>query len=127
MNSLPDYTRRTVTCNSRLLRYNQSKIGQMIRDYSMIVGVMTTQLYLHGVISLKDKRKIVKSLIERLKNRFNISISEVDHNDIKTSAIIAIAVVSNNARFVNQQLDKVLDFLRNDGRFALGPVERETF
>ena len=93
----------------------------------MIVGVMTTQLYLHGVISLKDKRKIVKSLIERLKNRFNISISEVDHNDIKTSAIIAIAVVSNNARFVNQQLDKVLDFLRNDGRFALGPVERETF
>lgn len=93
----------------------------------MIVGVMTAQLYLHGVTSLKDKRKIVKSLIERLKNRFNISISEVDHNDIKTSAIIAIAVVSNNARFVNQQLDKVLDFLRNDGRFALGPVERETF
>ncbi len=93
----------------------------------MIVGVMTAQLYLHGVTSLKDKRKIVKSLIERLKNRFNISVSEVDHNDIKTSAIIAIAVVSNNARFVNQQLDKVLDFLRNDGRFALGPVERETF
>ena len=88
---------------------------------------MTAQLYLHGVTSLKDKRKIVKSLIERLKNRFNISVSEVDHNDIKTSALIAIAVVSNNARFVNQQLDKVLDFLRNDGRFALGPVERETF
>ena len=93
----------------------------------MIVGVMTAQLYLHGVISLKDKRKIVKSLIERLKNRFNISISEVDYNDIKTSALIAIAVVSNDTRFVNRQLDKILDFLRNDGRFALGPVERETF
>ena len=93
----------------------------------MIVGVMTTQLYLHGVISLKDKRKIVKSLIERLKNRFNISVSEVDHNDIKTSAIIAIAVVSNDTQFVNKQLDKILDFMRNDGRFALGPVERETF
>ncbi len=88
---------------------------------------MTTQLYLHGVISLKDKRKIVKSLIERLKNRFNISVSEVDHNDIKTSAIIAIAVVSNDTQFVNKQLDKILDFMRNDGRFALGPVERETF
>ncbi len=93
----------------------------------MIVGVMTAQLYLHGVTSLKDKRKIVKSLIERLKNRFNISISEVGHNDIKTSAIIAIAVVSNDTQFVNKQLDKVLDFMRNDGRFALGPVERETF
>ncbi len=93
----------------------------------MIVGVMTVQLYLHGVTSLKDKRKIVKSLIERLKNRFNISVSEVDHNDIKTSALIAIAVVSNDTQFVNKQLDKILDFLRNDGRFALGPVERETF
>jgi uncharacterized protein YlxP (DUF503 family) len=88
---------------------------------------MTAQLYLHGVTSLKDKRKIVKSLIERLKSRFNISISEVGHNDIKTSALIAIAVVSNDTQFVNKQLDKILDFMRNDGRFALGPVERETF
>jgi hypothetical protein len=88
---------------------------------------MTAQLYLHGITSLKDKRKIVKSLIERLKGRFNISVSEVDHNDIKTSALIAIAVVSNDTQFVNKQLDKILDFMRNDGRFALGPVERETF
>ena len=93
----------------------------------MIVGVMTAQLYLHGITSLKDKRHIVKSLIERLKSRFNISISEVDHNDLKTSAVIAMAVVSNDARFVNQQLDKIIDFMRNDGRFSLGPVERETF
>ncbi|MBN1795510.1 MAG: DUF503 domain-containing protein [Sedimentisphaerales bacterium] len=93
----------------------------------MIIGVMTTQLYLHGIISLKDKRKIVKSLIERLKSRFNISISEVDHNDIKTSAVLAIALVSNDTRFVNQQLDKIIDFMRRDTRFTLGPVERETF
>ena len=88
---------------------------------------MTTQLYLHGITSLKDKRRIVKSVIERLKSRFNISISEVDHNDIKTSAVIAMALVSNDTRFINRQLDKVLDFMRNDGRFTLGPVERETF
>jgi len=93
----------------------------------MIVGVMTTQLYLHGITSLKDKRRIIKSVIERLKGKFNISISEVDHNDLKTSAVIAIATVSNDARFINQQLDKVIDFMRNDGRFSLGPVERETF
>ena len=93
----------------------------------MIVGVMTVQLHLHGIVSLKDKRKIVKSLIERLKSRFNISISEVNHQDIKTSAMIAIAVVSNDTKFVHQQLDKVIDFMRNDGRFTLGPIERETF
>ncbi len=93
----------------------------------MVVGVMTTQLYLHGMTSLKDKRRIIKSVIERLKSRFNISISEVDHNDIKTSAVLALALVSNDTRFINQQLDKILDFMRNDGRFTLGPVERETF
>jgi uncharacterized protein YlxP (DUF503 family) len=93
----------------------------------MIVGVMTAQLYLHGITSLKEKRRIVKSVIERLKSRFNVSASEVDHNDVRTSAVIAIAVVSNDTRFVNQQLDKIIDFIRSDGRFTLGPVERETF
>ncbi len=88
---------------------------------------MSVQLYLHGITSLKGKRRIVKSVIERLKSRFNVSVSEVDHNDIRTSAVIAMAVVSNDTRFVNQQLDKIIDFIRNDGRFTLGPVERETF
>ena len=93
----------------------------------MIVGVMTAQLYLHGVTSLKQKRSIVKSLIERLKSRFNISISEVDHQDSKASAVIGIALVTNETRFVNQQFDKIIDFMRRDGRFTLGPIERETF
>jgi uncharacterized protein len=93
----------------------------------MIVGVLTTQLHLQGVSSLKEKRSIVKSLIGRLKSRFNVSVSEVDHQDSKTSAVIGIAVVSNNGRFVNEQLDKIIDFMRKDGRFYLGTVEREVF
>ena len=88
---------------------------------------MSAQLLLFGIASLKDKRRIVKSLIERLKSRFNISISETDHQDSKTSAVISIALVSNDTRFINQQLDKIVDFLRADGRFTLGPLERETF
>jgi uncharacterized protein len=93
----------------------------------MIVGVLTAQLHLQGVSSLKEKRSIVKSLIGRLKSRFNVSISEVDHQDNKMSAVIGIAVVSNNGRFVNEQLDKIIDFMRKDGRFYLGTVEREVF
>jgi len=93
----------------------------------MIVGIMTVQLYLYGITSLKDKRKIVKSLIERLKSRFNASIAEVDHNDSKASAVVGIALVSNDTRFVNQQLDKIIDFMRRDTRFTLGPIQRETF
>lgn len=93
----------------------------------MIVGVMTAQLSLHGLTSLKDKRSIVKSLIGRLKSRFNISISEVDHQDSKSMAVLGIAVVSNDAQFIDKQLDSILDFMRNDGRFYLARVERETF
>ena len=93
----------------------------------MIIGVMTAHLSLIGVTSLKGKRSIVKSLIGRLKSRFNISISEVDHQDSKNIAVIGISIVSNDARFIDQQFDSILDFMRNDGRFFLGQVQRETF
>lgn len=93
----------------------------------MIVGIMTAHLSLQGVTSLKGKRSIVKSVIGRLKSRFNISISEVDHQDSKVSAVVGIAIVSNDARFIDQQFDAILSFMRNDGRFFLGQVERETF
>ena len=93
----------------------------------MIVGVMTAQLSLQGIDSLKGKRSIVKSLIGRLKSRFNISVAEVDHQDSKSIAVIGIATVSNDSRFIDQQFDTIVSFMRNDGRFYLGQVERETF
>ena len=88
---------------------------------------MTTKLHLHGIDSLKEKRSIVKSIIGRLKSRFNISIAEVDHQDNKTGAVIGIAIVSNDTRFINQQFDKIISFMQKDGRFYLGQIERETF
>jgi uncharacterized protein YlxP (DUF503 family) len=93
----------------------------------MIVGAMTAHLSLLGVTSLKGKRNIVKSLIGRLKSRFNISISEVDHQDSKSIAVIGIAIISNDAQFIDKQFDSILSFMRNDGRFHLGQVERESF
>ena len=93
----------------------------------MIVGVLTAQLHMQGITSLKQKRSIVKSLIGRLKSRFNISIAEVDHQDNKTSAVVAIAIVSNDTRFIDQQFDAMISFMRKDGRFYLGQIERETF
>jgi len=93
----------------------------------MLVGLMTAQLHLQGIASLKAKRSIVKSLIGRLKSRFNISVSEVDDQDIKTSAVIGIAVVCNERTFIDKQFDGIINFMRNDGRFYLGQIERETF
>jgi len=93
----------------------------------MIVGLMTAHLSMQGITSLKGKRSIVKSVIGRLKSRFNISISEVDHQDSKTSAVIAIAIVCNESRFIDQQFDAIISFMRNDNRFYLGQIQRETF
>ncbi len=93
----------------------------------MIIGVMTANLHLQGIDSLKEKRSIVKSLIGRLQSRFNISISEVDHNDNKTIATLGISVVGNDTPFIDSQLEAVATFMRRDGRFYLGSVERETF
>jgi len=93
----------------------------------MIVGVLKARLNLQGVTSLKQKRSIVKSLTGRLKSRFNISISEVDHQDSKAVAAIAVSLVSNDNSFVHQQLDAIIKFMQNDGRFYLGQIERETF
>ena len=93
----------------------------------MTVGVMTARMYMQGVTSLKEKRSIVKGLLGRLKSRFNISIAEVDHQDNKTIAVIALAIVSNDGTFINQQIDAIVKFMRNDGRFYLGQIERETF
>jgi hypothetical protein len=93
----------------------------------MLVGVMKVQMYMQGIASLKDKRHIVKGVIGRLQSRFNISVSEVEHQDSKTVAVLGIAVVSNDAVFIDQQLDSILAFMRNDGRFYLGSVEREVF
>ncbi|MBA7478255.1 hypothetical protein ES707_13678 [subsurface metagenome] len=102
-------------------------LSQSLQYGIMIVGVLIAQLHLQGVNSLKEKRSIVKSLIGRLKSRFNVSIAEVDHQDNKASAVIGIAVVSNDNRFVNEQLDKIIDFMHKDGRFYLGTIEREVF
>ncbi len=93
----------------------------------MIVGVLKAQLHLSGVDSLKAKRSIVKSLVERLRSRFNVSAAEVGHNDNKLSAVIAISIVSNQQQFIDTQLDKIINFMRRDGRFYLGTIEREIF
>jgi uncharacterized protein YlxP (DUF503 family) len=93
----------------------------------MIVGVLRACLYLQGIGSLKEKRSIIKGLTGRLKSRFNISISEVEHQDSKTIAVIGVAIVCSESRFIDQQFDAIVNFMRNDGRFYLGEVQRETF
>ena len=80
----------------------------------MLVGVMTANLYMQGVTSLKQKRSIIKGIIGKLSSRFNISIAEVDHQDNKTSAVVALAIVANEKNFIDQQFEAQLERIEEE-------------
>ncbi len=70
----------------------------------MVVGVRTWDLHLAGCQSLKDKRRIVKSLKDRLHQRFNVSAAEVDHQDVWQRAALACSVVTTDRRHAEEVL-----------------------
>lgn len=79
----------------------------------MIIGRCLIRLRLFSPNSLKEKRRILKSLIERLKSRYNISIAEVGENDSWQIAEIGIAVVANKAVFADEVINKIVHFIDN--------------
>ena len=75
----------------------------------MVVGVLKISLRLPGVSSLKEKRGVVKSLVEKTRNKFNASVAEVGLNDDHQRSEVGVTVVGNDQSFVNSMLDKILD------------------
>jgi len=70
----------------------------------VVVGVRTWELHLAGCQSLKDKRRVVRSLKDRLHDRFNVSVAEVDHQDAWQRAALAASVVSTERRHAEEVL-----------------------
>jgi uncharacterized protein YlxP (DUF503 family) len=77
----------------------------------MTVGVVRLTFLIHGNRSLKGKRKVVKSLVEKCRHRFNVSVAEVDDQDLYQRSTIGVAIVSSDARLVNSLLDQVIDYM----------------
>ncbi len=79
----------------------------------MNVGICKIKLRLPDNLSLKGKRQVVKSVTARLKNKFNVSVAEVEDNDLWQLATIAICFVSNDQRFTNEVLSKAVEMVVN--------------
>ena len=79
----------------------------------MVVGVCTLTLDIPHSQSLKDKRRVVKSVIARVRNQFNVSVAEVDANDVWRSAVIGMACVSNDAAYAHGLLTSALQMITN--------------
>ncbi|MFH1997018.1 MAG: DUF503 domain-containing protein [Candidatus Omnitrophota bacterium] len=78
----------------------------------MIIGVMTVMLRIPGARSLKEKRMVVRSLKDRIRNTFNVSVAEIGDQEKWQSVTIGIASIGLNKGFVNQGLDTALEFIR---------------
>lgn len=90
----------------------------------MNVGICTIKLRIPENLSLKGKRQVLKSIIARVRNKFNVSIAEVDDNDLWQLATIGISYVSNNQRHTNEVLSKVVSFVR-ESRFEVEVLDYE--
>lgn len=77
----------------------------------MVVGILKITLIIPGNSSLKGKRKVIKSLLDKLRSKFNLAAAEVEDNDLWQKAGLGLALVGNDRRFINSSMDKVLDFI----------------
>jgi uncharacterized protein YlxP (DUF503 family) len=85
----------------------------------MVIGILEVDLSIGHAQSLKDKRMALRSLKERLRRSFNVSVAEVEDNDVWTRAVVGIAIVSNDQQFANQVLSKIVDYVENDREVVL--------
>jgi uncharacterized protein YlxP (DUF503 family) len=82
------------------------------------VGVLTLELRIEHAHSLKEKRHVVKSLKDRLRNKFNVAVAEIDDMDLHNSAVIAVATVSPSRPFA----EKILQSVEREAAGLLGPM-----
>lgn len=91
----------------------------------MIIG--TGKIYLHAnwVHSLKEKRMIVRSIIDKVKHKFNVSIAEVENLDMHQSIVIGIACVSNSTEHSNSCVQNVIEFIEENTEAVVEKIEIE--
>jgi uncharacterized protein YlxP (DUF503 family) len=90
----------------------------------MVIGVGSWQLSLPECRSLKEKRRVVKSLKERLQHRFHVSVAETNYHDTWSRAELTAAVVTSDRAHADSILDKLDTFVDRDGRAIILTMER---
>lgn len=93
----------------------------------MIVGVLRIDLAILEAQTLKDKRQAIKGLKQRLRDRFNVSVAEVDHHDQHKRCTLGLAMVSTESRSMHSQFDKMVELVRRAARVSLLDYQREFY
>jgi len=85
----------------------------------VIIGILELEIRLPLANSLKDKRRLLKSLIVRLRNNFNVSVSEIGYQDQWRKALIGIGIVTNETKFAHRILFRIIEYIKNSKEFSL--------
>lgn len=91
----------------------------------MVVGTLTVRVVIPDAQSLKDKRRILKSLKDRVRNGFNVSVSEIETTDLWQRATLGFAMVGDDRRYINGALCELVNFLRAQPGSQLVDYEME--
>ncbi len=79
----------------------------------MVVCALEVRLYLPGACSLKDKRRVLRSLVDQVRHRFNVSVAETDDQDLHQSIVIGLACVSGSGEHARHSLDTVVRWIED--------------
>jgi uncharacterized protein YlxP (DUF503 family) len=96
-----------------------------LEEYGLIVGVLRVELFLGGANSLKEKRRVLKGLIDRIKARFNVSVAEVGEQDTWQRAVVGVSFVSSEQAHVHQVLAAVVRFIDHQGTVVITDYQTE--
>jgi uncharacterized protein YlxP (DUF503 family) len=77
----------------------------------MVIGICHLDIIIHDNSSLKGKRRVLKRIIERVKQKFNVSIAEVGDHEKWERSQIGLCIVGNNRRYINSSLDRMINFI----------------
>ena len=91
----------------------------------MVVGTCTISLHIPESGSLKSKRWVLRRIKDRVRNKFNVSIAEIDDFDLWQRATLGVAVVSKDGRFANQVISKVIDLVQSDGNAQVIDIQTD--
>lgn len=93
----------------------------------MVVASQTWELALPGCASLKEKRSVIRSLKDRLRSKFNVSVAETGLQDVHSRAELTIALVASDGRLAESILEKTDRFVEASGRASIVRVTREVY
>jgi uncharacterized protein YlxP (DUF503 family) len=91
----------------------------------LVIGILQFELDIPWALSLKDKRGVVRSLKDRVRRKFNVSISEIEDLDDHNTAVLAAVMAGNDQRYLNGALDKLIELLRELPDATLGETQME--